>query len=119
MGFRFRKRIKLFPVLWLNASKSGISASIGGHGATLTVNRKGVQVTAGLPGSGVSYRTKRRKIGTSARPLNQRIRKLVRLGHTSQDLIFRHYQELVKPEQAEKYWNIRPETGTSLASMVA
>jgi len=60
MGFRFRKRIKLFPVLWLNASKSGIPASIGGHGATLTVNRKGVQGTAGpgLPGSGVSYRTK-------------------------------------------------------------
>jgi len=43
MGFRFRKRIRIVPGLWLNASKSGISASIGGHGATLNVNRKGVQ----------------------------------------------------------------------------
>jgi len=29
MGFRFRKRIRIVPGLWLNASKSGISASIG------------------------------------------------------------------------------------------
>jgi hypothetical protein len=28
MGFRFRKRIRIIPGLWLNASKSGISASI-------------------------------------------------------------------------------------------
>jgi hypothetical protein len=51
MGFRFRKRIKLFPGLWLNASKSGISASVGGHGATLNLNRKGVSrdaIAAGL-----------------------------------------------------------------------
>jgi integrase len=41
------------------------------------------------------------------------------LGHADQELIFRHYRELVKPEQAEKYWNIRPERETSLASMVA
>jgi hypothetical protein len=39
--------------------------------------------------------------------------------HTDQDLIFRFYRELVKPDQAAKYWNIRPETGTSLASTVA
>ena len=32
MGFRFRKRIRIIPGLWLNASKSGISASVGGHG---------------------------------------------------------------------------------------
>jgi len=32
MGFRFRKRIKLFPGLWPNAGKRGISASIGGQG---------------------------------------------------------------------------------------
>jgi hypothetical protein len=27
MGFRFRKRIKLFPGLWLNAGKRGISGT--------------------------------------------------------------------------------------------
>jgi integrase len=32
------------------------------------------------------------------------------LGHSSQELLFRHYRELVKPEAAEKYWNIRPAT---------
>ena len=72
MGFRFRKRIKLFPGLWLNASRSGISASMGGHGATLNLSRKGAQGTLSAPGTGVSYRTKRRKIGTSARPLASR-----------------------------------------------
>jgi len=30
------------------------------------------------------------------------------LGHTSEELIFRHYRELVGPEQAAKYWAIRP-----------
>ena len=30
------------------------------------------------------------------------------LGHTSEELIFRHYRELVRPEQAAKYWAIRP-----------
>ena len=75
MGFRFRKRIKLIPGVWLNASRSGLSASIGGRGATVNLNRKGHQETLSLPGSGVSYRTKRRKIGTSSRPLASRHRK--------------------------------------------
>ena len=30
------------------------------------------------------------------------------LGHTSEELIFRHYRELVRPEQATKYWAISP-----------
>ncbi len=41
MGFRFRKRIRIVSGLWLNASESGILASISGHGATLDVNRNG------------------------------------------------------------------------------
>jgi hypothetical protein len=55
MGLRFRKRIKLFPGLWLNVSKSGVSTSIGGKG--LTVNLKGgkVKTTASIPGTGLSY----------------------------------------------------------------
>src|SRR6266446_3002820 len=63
MGFRFRKRIKLFPGLWLNASKSGISASIGGKGATMNISKKGVRESVGLPGTGISYESKR--VGTS------------------------------------------------------
>jgi integrase len=41
------------------------------------------------------------------------------LGHTDQELIFRHYRELVKPEQAAKYWNIRPATRTNLMAISA
>jgi hypothetical protein len=61
MGFRFRKRIKLFPGLWLNASKRCISASIGGHGLTANISKKGVRKTVGLPGTGVSYQSKTAK----------------------------------------------------------
>jgi len=52
MGFRFRKRLKLFPGFWLNFSKSGVSASAGVPG--LTWNSRG-RVTAGIPGTGISY----------------------------------------------------------------
>jgi integrase len=30
------------------------------------------------------------------------------LGHTSAQLVFQHYRQLVKPKQAERYWNIVP-----------
>ena len=68
MGFRFRKRLRILPGLWLNLSKRGGSLSVGGRGATVNLNSKGVQQTIGIPGSGVSYRTKRRPVGTSHRP---------------------------------------------------
>ena len=32
------------------------------------------------------------------------------MGHTSTKLIFSAYRELVRPEEAEKYWNIRPKS---------
>lgn len=53
MGFRFQRRIKLLPGVRLNISKSGISTSVGGRG--LTYNSRGM-VTAGIPGTGLSYR---------------------------------------------------------------
>jgi hypothetical protein len=60
MSFRFRKRIKLFPGLWLNAGKRGISASIGGRGATVNISEKGMRETVGLPGTGISYQRPQR-----------------------------------------------------------
>jgi integrase len=30
------------------------------------------------------------------------------LGHTNSNLVFQHYRQLVKPEQAERYWKIAP-----------
>jgi Protein of unknown function (DUF4236) len=55
MGFRFRKRVKLFPGLWLNVSKGGMSTSVGTKG--LTVNLKGdkTRTTVSAPGTGISY----------------------------------------------------------------
>ena len=55
MGFRFRRRVKLFPGVAVNVSATGISTSFGGPGATVNVGRRGTRATIGLPGTGVSY----------------------------------------------------------------
>jgi integrase len=43
----------------------------------------------------------------------------IELGHTDQGLLHRHYRELVKPEHAEKYWNIVPATQMNLMALTA
>ena len=58
MSFRFRKSVKLMPGVRLNLSKRGGSLSLGPRGASVTVGRQGVYGNVGLPGSGVSYRTR-------------------------------------------------------------
>lgn len=66
-GFRFRKRIKLLPGVWLNLSKHGVSTSVGTKG--LTVNLKGdkMRTTVSAPGTGLSYtRIDRTDSGPSA-----------------------------------------------------
>lgn len=56
MGLRFRRRIKIAPGLHLNVSRSGVSTSLGGPGATVNAGGVlGARVTVGLPGSGLSY----------------------------------------------------------------
>jgi Protein of unknown function (DUF4236) len=64
MGLRFRRRLRILSGLWLNVSKSGVSTSIGGHGATLNLSKRGKMTTLGLPGSGLSYRSSRRPWGS-------------------------------------------------------
>lgn len=32
----------------------------------------------------------------------------IELGHTDQELLFRHYRELVTPQDGKRYWNIFP-----------
>ena len=58
MGFRFQRRIRLLPGVRLNLSKSGVSTSVGGRGAWLTLGRRGPRATVGLPGTGLSYTTR-------------------------------------------------------------
>jgi hypothetical protein len=57
MGFRFQKRISVLPGLRINLSKSRISTSLGGKGATVNMGPDGKpMVTVGIPGTGMSYR---------------------------------------------------------------
>ncbi len=55
MGFRFRRRINIFPGLSLNVGKTGVSVSAGVKGAKITLGKHGVRKTIGLPGTGLSY----------------------------------------------------------------
>ena len=58
MGFRFQRRIRIAPGVRLNLSKSGIGASLGRNGLRLGVDAKRRKhFWAGLPGTGLSYRT--------------------------------------------------------------
>lgn len=59
MGFDFRKRLKIAPGVKLNISKKGISSvSVGRTGASVSLGKKGVRSTVGIPGSGLSYSKK-------------------------------------------------------------
>ena len=55
MGFRFYRRVRLFPGVSVNLSRSGPSLSVGVRGAHLTVGRRGVTRTVGIPGTGIFY----------------------------------------------------------------
>lgn len=55
---RFRRRIRIVPGLYINVSGSGLSASVGPRGASLTLGKKGVFANTSLPGTGLSYRSK-------------------------------------------------------------
>lgn len=54
-SFRFYRRVHIFPGLTVNLSKCGPSLSVGVRGAHVTVDRRGVTRTVGIPGSGIFY----------------------------------------------------------------
>lgn len=58
MSLRFRRTIRVAPGLRLNLSRSGVSTSIGPRGASLTLGKRGIYANTGLPGTGLSYRTR-------------------------------------------------------------
>ncbi|MCD8508982.1 MAG: DUF4236 domain-containing protein [Bacillus sp. (in: Bacteria)] len=58
MSFRFQKRVRIAPGVRINFSKRGVSASAGPRGSTLTVGKRGLYGNLGIPGSGLSYRTR-------------------------------------------------------------
>ncbi|MBK7554581.1 MAG: DUF4236 domain-containing protein [Flavobacteriales bacterium] len=59
---RFRRRTKLFPGVYLNFSKSGISTTIGPPGASFNINRKGTFLNTSIPGTGLYDR---QRVGVS------------------------------------------------------
>ncbi|UPM50129.1 DUF4236 domain-containing protein [Synechococcus sp. A10-1-5-1] len=58
MAWAFRRRIKVIPGVSINLSKSGISASAGVRGASLTFRSDGIYRNLGLPGTGLYSRQK-------------------------------------------------------------
>lgn len=58
MSLRFRKTITLAPGLRLNVGARGVSLSAGPRGASVTLGRNGLFGNVGLPGTGLSYRTR-------------------------------------------------------------
>jgi Protein of unknown function (DUF4236) len=55
-GLRFRKSIGILPGVKFNISKTGVSTSLGGRGATVNVGTRSRTATFGIPGTGLSYR---------------------------------------------------------------
>lgn len=72
---RFRKSIKIMPGVRVNLSKSGISTSIGGRGATVNVGKRGLRSTLSVPGTGLSWSS------TSGWAENQRSRPADEIEH--------------------------------------
>jgi len=82
MAFRFWRRIRLFPGVTLNLSKSTASLSFGPRGAKYTVSPRGNRSTVGIPGTGLFYTVKdpggarhgvRRVAESPAVPVSQRL----------------------------------------------
>lgn len=61
MGFRFGRSIRLGKFARLNLNKKGLGASLGIKGFRFGVGPRGARVTAGVPGTGLSYTT---RVGT-------------------------------------------------------
>ena len=55
MGFRFYRRVKLFPGVSLNLGKRGASLSVGPRGMKTTFGRNGGRTSVGIPGTGMRY----------------------------------------------------------------
>ena len=65
MALRFRRSFRVAPGIRVNFSGSGASLSVGPRGASATLGSRGTFFNAGIPGTGLSSRS---RIGTPARP---------------------------------------------------
>lgn len=58
MALRFRKSIKLAPGIRMNLTGGGLSWTLGPRGASVGIGGRGTYFNAGIPGSGLSSRTR-------------------------------------------------------------
>lgn len=58
MALRFQKRIRIASGVKVNLSANGISLTVGPKGASVNVEKKGTYANLGIPGTGLSTRTK-------------------------------------------------------------
>lgn len=49
MGLIFRKRVKILP---------GLTVNLGKRGASVNISSRGAHANVGIPGTGISYRTR-------------------------------------------------------------
>ena len=61
MGWRYRKRKKIGPGLFLNVGKRSASVSVGPRGAKVNVGPRGMGATLTLLGTGLSYVWRKRR----------------------------------------------------------
>ena len=61
MGFRFFRRMRIAPGVYVNFGKTGASVSVGPRGAKVTIGKRGVKSSVGIPGTGIRYETPYRR----------------------------------------------------------
>lgn len=71
MGFRFRRSFRLLPGVRVNLGKRSASLSVGVRGLHYTVGPAGRQITAGVPGTGLSYTHRFKRGGPAQLPPHQ------------------------------------------------
>jgi hypothetical protein len=104
MGVRFRKSIKLLPGVRVNLSKSGISTTLGGRGASINISERGVYSNLGIPGTGMSTRQKISG-GTSTKStfLDSSIREGVNMMNSDLDSILNIHTHTPAPDDALEF----------------
>ncbi len=92
MGWRFHRRMTIFPGVSMNFGKTGTSFSVGPRGMKTNISSRGISQSFGIPGTGLSYRTPVQKWSNSSVPHQSTRRKLSPAEH----------QQLVRQEDYQK-----------------
>jgi hypothetical protein len=106
-NWRLFRRKSVLPGVRVNLSKSGPSFSFGVRGAHVTVGRRGVTRTVGIPGTGVFYTSRSgRHTGAHSEPsearrrttLTRKLEELHRAGLLTDDELAAKLEQLQQDE---------------------